>query len=881
MKKLGLHEAREEFLKFFKEKEHLVAPSYPLVPINDKSLLLINAGMAPLKPYFLGAEEPPKSRMTTCQKCVRTGDIENVGKTSRHGTFFEMLGNFSFGDYFKKEAIKWAWEFITERMEISSEKLWVSVYLDDDEAYNIWKDEIKIDEDRIVRLGKDDNFWELEVGPCGPCSEIYVDRGEKYGCGQEDCKPGCDCDRYVEVWNLVFSQYDKDEKGNYNPLPNPNIDTGMGLERMATILQEAENIFEIEPIKDILMEVEKVSGVKYGSSDKNDMSIRVITDHIRATTFLVSDGIIPSNEGRGYVLRRLIRRAARHGKLLGLNDNFLYNLSLKVIELWKNIYPEIEANKNKIQKIIRIEEEKFQETIDQGINILNQYVAEIKEEKKTILDGKRAFKLYDTFGFPLDLTKEILEEDGLSVDEEGFNTEMEKQRERARRARDEEGNAVWNSNAYSEFDIEENSEFLGYKELECNSKVVSIFKGQSMVNTLEEGEEGVIILDKTPFYAESGGQIGDTGLLKNDSFEGSVTDTKKESGRIYLHFTKVNQGNINVGDTVKAIVDKEKRLNISRNHSVTHILHKALKEVLGEHVNQAGSLVMADRLRFDFSHFEGLTIKELNEIEEKVNTIILKDVDVETIETSVDEAKKVGAEALFDEKYGSVVRLVKMGEYSKELCGGTHVKSSSSIGSFKILSESGIASGVRRIEAITGEYVLKYIKGIENKVDEIAGILKTNKMDIINKTKSLVEENKNLEKEIDKLKSKLAMSQFDDIVKETKNINGVNIITKSIEGMDANSLRQLGDKIKDSLDSILLVLGTVSDDKVNFIAMATKDLTVKGIHAGKIIKEVSKIAGGGGGGRPDMAQAGGKDPSKINEALAKVEDLVRAQIGSN
>lgn len=881
MKKLGLHEAREEFLKFFKEKEHLVAPSYPLVPINDKSLLLINAGMAPLKPYFLGAEEPPKSRMTTCQKCVRTGDIENVGKTSRHGTFFEMLGNFSFGDYFKKEAIKWAWEFITERMEISSEKLWVSVYLDDDEAYNIWKDEIKIDEDRIVRLGKDDNFWELEVGPCGPCSEIYVDRGEKYGCGQEDCKPGCDCDRYVEVWNLVFSQYDKDEKGNYNPLPNPNIDTGMGLERMATILQEAENIFEIEPIKDILMEVEKVSGVKYGSSDKNDMSIRVITDHIRATTFLVSDGIIPSNEGRGYVLRRLIRRAARHGKLLGLNDNFLYNLSLKVIELWKNIYPEIEANKNKIQKIIKIEEEKFQETIDQGINILNQYVAEIKEEKKTILDGKRAFKLYDTFGFPLDLTKEILEEDGLSVDEEGFNTEMEKQRERARRARDEEGNVVWNSNVYSEFDIEENSEFLGYKELECNSKVVSIFKGQSMVNTLEEGEEGVIILDKTPFYAESGGQIGDTGLLKNDSFEGSVTDTKKESGRIYLHFTKVNQGNINVGDTVKAIVDKEKRLNISRNHSVTHILHKALKEVLGEHVNQAGSLVMADRLRFDFSHFEGLTIKELNEIEEKVNTIILKDVDVETIETSVDEAKKVGAEALFDEKYGSVVRLVKMGEYSKELCGGTHVKSSSSIGSFKILSESGIASGVRRIEAITGEYVLKYIKGIENKVDEIAGILKTNKMDIINKTKSLVEENKNLEKEIDKLKSKLAMSQFDDIVKETKNINGVNIITKSIEGMDANSLRQLGDKIKDSLDSILLVLGTVSDDKVNFIAMATKDLTVKGIHAGKIIKEVSKIAGGGGGGRPDMAQAGGKDPSKINEALAKVEDLVRAQIGSN
>lgn len=878
MKRLGLHETRAEFLKFFQEKGHLVVPSFPLVPIKDKSLLLINAGMAPLKPYFTGIQEPPNRRMSNCQKCLRTIDIDNVGRTSRHGTFFEMLGNFSFGDYFKKEAIEWAWEFMTERMEISPDILWVSVYFEDDEAYNIWKDEVGIPEERIVRLGKEDNFWELEVGPCGPCSEIYVDRGEKYSCGSEDCKPGCDdCERFVEVWNLVFSQYDKDEKGNYNPVPKPNIDTGMGLERMTTILQEADNIFEIEPISNILNKVEEISNVKYGNNEKIDMSIRVITDHIRSATFLVSDGVLPSNEGRGYVLRRLIRRAARHGRLLGIKNKFLYELTNTVISLWESTYPEIKEKQRQIQKIIKIEEEKFQETIDQGINILNEYVENMKKEGSDVLKGTNAFKLYDTYGFPLDLTKEILEEDGLKVDEEGFNAEMEKQRSRARKAREEGDNSIWNSSAYNLAEIN-STEFVGYETLTESAKVVLIIKENTNVDTLTEGEEGIVILDKTPFYAESGGQIGDKGILNNSQCEIIVTDTKKESGDVFLHFVKIKNGKINVGDSLEAKVDYTKRINTARNHSVTHILHKVLKEVLGEHVNQAGSLVMPERLRFDFSHFEAVTKEELKLIEEKVNSIILDALDIETIETTLDEAKEIGAEALFDAKYGSIVRLVKIGEFSKELCGGTHVKNSSNIGLFKIVSESGIASGVRRIEAITGEYVYMHILNVEDQINQLAEILKTNKTDIVNKAQILSEESKNLGREIDRLKSKFAMSQLDDIVNDVKEINGVKVIAKAIDGMDGNDLRQLGDKIKDSMDSVLLVLGTVSNDKVSFVAMCTKDLVSKGIHSGKIIKEVSKVAGGGGGGRPDMAQAGGKDPSKVQEALDIVEDLVKEQL---
>lgn len=878
MKKLGLHEIRQEFLNFFNEKDHLVVPSYSLVPIKDKSLLLINAGMAPLKPYFQGAEKPPKERMATCQKCMRTGDIDNVGRTSRHGTFFEMLGNYSFGDYFKEEAIKWAWEFMTEKMGISPDILWVSVYLDDDETYNIWKNDMHVSEDRIVRLGKEDNFWEMEIGPCGPCSEIYVDRGEEYGCGSEDCKPGCDCDRYVEVWNLVFSQYDKDEDGNYNPLPNPNIDTGMGLERIALISQRVENIFETDAFKIILDEVVKISGIKYGVNTQNDMSIRIITDHIRSMTFLVSDGLIPSNEGRGYVLRRLIRRAARHGKLLGIKGNFLYKLSEAVINQWGNTYSDIKEKQSQIEKVIRIEEEKFQETIDQGINILNEYIVEVKKHGKTVLEGKSAFKLYDTFGFPLDLTKEILIEEGLTVDEEGFSSEMEKQKQRARSARQEGGTTAWDSSSYGDLNIYENTEFLGYNRLSLKSKVISLMKDNSVVKELKEGEDGIVVLDKTAFYGESGGQTGDKGILLNDNSKVVVNDTKKEVGDVFLHIVTVKKGVIKIGDIVEAKVDEIERINIARNHSVTHILHKVLKEVLGEHVNQAGSLVMPERLRFDFSHFEGLTENEVNIIEQKVNDIILQGLDVETLETSLEEARKLGVVALFDEKYGSVVRVVKIGEYSKELCGGTHVNNSSNIGLFKIISESGIASGVRRIEAITGQHVYKYLKNMESQIYEVAEILKTNKTDIIGKVKQLSEESRSLIKELDKLKSKFATSKLDDIVNEVIIVEGVNVIAKSVDGMDANNLRQLGDRIKNSMESVVLVLGTANDDKVNLIAMASNDLVSRGIHAGNIIREVAKITGGGGGGKPDMAQAGGKDPSKLQEALNKVKDLVKDQI---
>lgn len=878
MEKMSLHEIRKKYLEYFNEKEHLVAPSYPLVPKNDKSLLLINAGMAPLKPYFTGMEEPPKRRMATCQKCVRTADIENVGKTSRHGTFFEMLGNFSFGDYFKKEAIEWAWEFLTERMSIPKEKLWVSVYHEDDEAFEIWSNTVGVREDRIVRLGKDDNFWELEVGPCGPCSEIYVDRGEKYGCGSKDCKPGCDCDRYVEIWNLVFSQYNKDENGNYNPLPKPNIDTGMGLERIAAIMQGVANIFEVDVIKELLNEVEKKSGTKYGSNHKTDMSLRVITDHLRAMTFLVSDGVIPSNEGRGYVLRRLIRRAYRHGKLLGIKGDFLNNLSMKVIDLWKDVYPEIKEKEVQIKKIVKIEEEKFQETIDQGINILNDYINKIEKQKKNILDGESAFKLYDTYGFPLDLTKEILSEHNLSVDEEEFNIQMEKQRVRARKAREESDNQAWSKDSFSVIDNNIKTEFSGYEKLEMSSKIVSIIKDDVVVESLSKDEEGLVLLDRTPFYPEGGGQVGDSGILKNDDGILTVIDTKKISGGRIIHIVKGDAGNIKTGEEVYTEVNKTKRYETARNHSATHLLHKALKEVIGEHVNQAGSLVTAERLRFDFTHFESISKEELNKIERIVNNKILDALDVELLETTLEKARELGAAALFDEKYGEVVRLVKIGDYSKELCGGTHVNNSSEIGLFKIISEYGIASGVRRIEAITGRKVLDYMNEIESQIVSISDILKTNKKDILDKVKQLSEENSHLEKEVEKVKSELALSKVDDIIKDAYMIENMKVISKRIDGMDGNSLRQLGDKIKDVMNSVIIVLGSVNEDKVSFIAMATKDLLSKGIHAGNIIREVAKLTGGGGGGRPDMAQAGGKNPLKVDFALSQVEEIIKSQM---
>lgn len=878
MKKMGLNEIRKEFLEFFQEKDHMILPSFSLVPKNDKSLLLINAGMAPLKPYFTGNSIPPSKRVATCQKCVRTGDIENVGKTDRHATFFEMLGNFSFGEYFKEEAIEWAWEFMTERLEVPKEDIWVTVYLNDDEAFRIWNENIKIPKEKIVRLGKEDNFWELEVGPGGPCSEIYIDRGEEYGCGDPNCKPGCECDRYVEVWNLVFSQYDKDEEGNYNPLPNPNIDTGMGLERIAAVMEGADNIFEIEVIHDLLEEVEKVSGSKYGEDEKVDESIRVITDHIRAITFLVSDGVLPSNEGRGYVLRRLIRRAARHGKLLGIHEIFLYDLSKKVIDIWKEEYTDLVDNEEKIRKVIKVEEEKFEETIDQGINILDKYIENMRNKNEKVLDGEKAFKLYDTYGFPLDLTREILEEKGLKVDVEEFNKEMEKQRERARNARHGLGKEAWGKDEIAHKLKDFKTNFKGYDTLKCNSRVIGLFKDEEEVSILKEGEKGIVILDETSFYGESGGQVGDTGIIEGNNFKAQVIDTQKTKNDIIYHFVEVERGEIHTNESVLAKVDEDRRNDIARNHSATHLLHKALKDVLGEHVNQAGSLVLPDRLRFDFTHYEGVDEKDLDKIEELVNENILLGLDVSVIETTMEEAKKRGAVALFDEKYKDDVRVIEMGSFSKELCGGTHVNNTSNIGLFKIIGESSIASGVRRIEAITGRKVYRYLKDVENQMDSISSILKSNKDNVIEKAKTITEEIKEKEKEIQSLKSKMASSLADDILNQKRDIEGVNLITYKVNNMDMNSLRSLGDEIKNQIHSGVIVLASVLDNKVSFVSMVTKDLMDKGIHAGNIIREVAKVAGGGGGGRPDMAQAGGKDPSKVDNGLELVEILIKKSL---
>lgn len=878
MKKMGLHEIRNEFLKFFEEKGHMILPSFSLIPNNDKSLLLINAGMAPLKPYFTGASVPPKTRVVTCQKCLRTGDIENVGKTDRHATFFEMLGNFSFGDYFKEEAIQWAWEFLTERLEIPKESIWVSIYLDDDDAFEIWNKKIGIPAEKIVRLGKEDNFWELEVGPCGPCSEIYVDRGEKYGCGKPTCKPGCDCDRYVEVWNLVFSQFDKDEEGNYNPLPNPNIDTGMGLERITAVMEGANNIFEVEIINNLLKEVEKASGATYGKNPKSDMSIRVITDHIRAMTFLVSDGVLPSNEGRGYVLRRLIRRAARHGKLLGIKGEFLTDLVGKVIELWKEIYPELVDREEYIKKVIRIEEEKFQATIDQGMEMLEKQIAEMRAKGQSVLDGEIAFKFYDTYGFPLDLTKEILEEKNLKVDEEGFKREMVEQRERARNAREESGKKDW---GYDEISVklkDFSTTFKGYEMTSLKSKVLAIIKDGEFVERLEEGEEGIVVLNETPFYGEGGGQVGDTGILQNKDLNASVVDTKKTKNGSIFHIVEVKKGIIFTGDVVEANVDYMRRMDTARNHSATHLLHKALKEVLGDHVNQAGSQVTPNRLRFDFTHFESISSEDIDKIESIVNSKVLEALEVNVVETSLKEAQQMGATALFDEKYGDVVRLVQMGDYSKELCGGTHVHNTGDIGLFKILSESGIASGVRRIEAITGRTAYEHMKDVEKQLNDISAILKTNKKDVVERVKSLMDELKEKEKEMESLKGKIASSLADDIIKQKHKVNDVDVLTCKVDNMDINSLRNLGDEIKNLMGSGIIVLASAIDNKVSFVSMATKDVVNKGIHAGNIIKEVAKIAGGGGGGRPDMAQAGGKEPSKIKEALNAVDEIVMNQL---
>ncbi|MBH7016209.1 alanine--tRNA ligase [Clostridioides difficile] len=878
MEKMGLNEIRSKFLEFFESKGHYVANSYSLVPNNDKSLLLINSGMAPLKNYFSGVEVPPSVRMCTSQKCIRTGDIENVGITARHATFFEMMGNFSFGDYFKRESIKWGWEFVTEWLNIPEDKIWVTVYEEDDDSYDIWAKEMNFPEERMVRLGKDDNFWEIGTGPCGPCSEIYFDRGEEYGCDNPDCKPGCDCDRYLEFWNHVFTQFDRDEEGNYSLLENKNIDTGMGLERMGCIMQGVDTIFEVDTIKSILEAVEKLTGVKYGENPKNDISIRIITDHIRAVTFLVSDGVLPSNEGRGYVLRRLLRRAARHGKLLGVKELFLQKLIDEVIKVNDKAYPVLVEKESYIKKVVGIEEEKFNETIDQGTEILNSYIEVLKNEGKTVLSGQEAFKLYDTYGFPIDLTKEILEEEHLSVDEEAFNEEMEKQKERARNARGNMDRESWKEDPLSKLESTVDSTFNGYSEIYGEGTIEAIVKDDELVQSAEEGDKVSIVLDNTTFYPEGGGQVGDCGLITNENLVLEVLNTKKGANNSIKHIGIIKSGRISNGDKVKTLVDRETRMSAARNHSATHLLHKALREVLGEHVNQAGSLVTPERLRFDITHFEAISNEELKVIEEKVNNVILSSLDIKCDIMNIKEAKEKGATALFGEKYGDEVRVVSMGDYSTELCGGTHLTNTSQVGMFKILSEGGVAAGVRRIEAITGKAVYEYLKGRDGIISEVCVNLKSKEDNLIQRISSLLEENKNLSKELHDMKAKMSLQSVDSIFDSKVEVNGVNLITNKFEGMDMDTLRETADNLRDKLGSGVVVLANVVDDKVNFVVTATKDVLDKGIHSGNIVREVAKIAGGKGGGRPNMAQAGASDVSKVDQALSYASEVIKTQV---
>lgn len=873
MEHIGLNQLRSMFQKFYEEKGHYPRKSFSLVPEKDKSLLIINSGMAPLKPYFAGLETPPSKRMTTCQKCIRTGDIENVGITSRHATFFEMLGSFSFGDYFKEESIVWGWEFITQVLNMPVDRLWASIYEEDKEAYDIWRDKIGLPADRIVPLGKADNFWEIGIGPCGPCSEIYFDRGEKYGCSNPDCKPGCECDRYVEFWNHVFTQFNRDEAGNYTPLAHPNIDTGMGLERLACIMQDVESIFDIDTIRYILDAVVALSGVKYESgAAKTDISIRIITDHIRSVTFMIADGILPSNEGRGYVLRRLLRRAARHGKLLGISGLFIAELSKKVIEISKDAYPELAEKQDYIHKILTVEEEKFGATIDQGTNIINDYILELEKNKTTVLSGEKVFKLYDTYGFPIELTQEILEEKGCTADVEGFNTHMLHQKEQARAARKSEGDSGWSDDALLFADYSA-TVFTGYDTHKDQAEIQGLFLNKQAVETLKEGESGLIILNQTPFYAEGGGQASDFGIIFKDETLVEVISVSK-SKDVFLHKVNVLKGTLAVGDRVEASVDSLNRNKTAKNHTATHLLHKALKEVVGNHVEQAGSNVNADGLRFDFTHFEGISKDDIKRLELLINDKIDLFLNVHKEEMSMDDAVKLGATALFGEKYGDIVRVVSVEGFSTELCGGIHVDNSGQIGSFKILSESGVASGVRRIEAITGQGLYHRINEQESLLNEAAGALKTNVSGIVNRIASLTEELKHAKKELEDMKKESMSSDLGDMVRDAKVINGVKLITKAFTGYSINDLRGLSDQIKAEEKSVIMVFATENEGKVTFMVSVADDLLDKGYHAGNLIKQIASAAGGSGGGKADMAQAGAKDASKIQEALQIAETLL-------
>lgn len=884
MKNYGVNQLRRMYLEFFESKDHLRMNSFSLVPHNDNSLLLINAGMAPLKPYFTGQEIPPKKRVTTCQKCIRTGDIENVGKTARHLTFFEMLGNFSFGDYFKREAIKWSWEFLTEVIGMEKDRLYPSVYFEDDEAFDIWNKEIGITADIITRFyrdenGKCDNFWEHGAGPCGPCSEIYYDRGEKYGCGRPDCKVGCDCDRFMEVWNNVFTQFESDGKGNYTELSQKNIDTGMGLERLAVVVQDVNSVFDIDTMKAIRDKVCEIAGATYQTDEKKDVSIRLITDHMRSSTFMISDGIMPSNEGRGYVLRRLIRRAARHGRLLGIEGKFLAKLSETVINECKDGYKELEEKKEFIFKVLTEEENKFNNTIDQGLSILSDMMKELKAKGETILSGENTFKLYDTYGFPTDLTEEILEENGFSIDMEGFTAAMNNQREMARKARKVTNYMGADATVYEQLDTSLTTEFAGYDKLSLTSKVTALTTETEVTEALTDGDTGTVIVEQTPFYATMGGQEGDKGIISVGDSEFQVIDTIKLLGGKIGHVGKVVRGMIKVGDEVLLNVDEETRTYTCKNHSATHLLQKALRMVLGSHVEQAGSYVSKDRLRFDFSHFQAMTDEEIKKVEDIVNKEINAALDVVTTITTVDEAKKRGAMALFGEKYGEKVRVVSMGDFSIELCGGTHVSNTSSIGMFKIISEAGIAAGVRRIEALTSKGVLEHYAKIEEELNEAARAVKAEPSSLLKKIEAMQEEIKSLHSENERLKSKIANASVGDVMNKVEEINGVKFLGIKVEGADMNGLRSLGDNLKNQIgEGVVLLASAESSDKVNLLAMATDGALKKGAHAGNLIKEAALAVGGGGGGRPNMAQAGGKKPENIEAAFEKAKEALKNQI---
>ncbi|WP_297775152.1 alanine--tRNA ligase [Blautia sp.] len=878
MKKYGVNELRKMFLEFFESKEHLAMKSFSLVPHNDKSLLLINSGMAPLKPYFTGAEIPPKRRVTTCQKCIRTGDIENVGKTARHGTFFEMLGNFSFGDYFKREAIAWSWEFLTEVVGLDADRLYPSIYEEDEEAFEIWNKEMGIPAERIFRFGKADNFWEHGAGPCGPCSEIYYDRGEKYGCGSPDCTVGCECDRYMEIWNNVFTQFENDGEGHYTELVQKNIDTGMGLERLASVVQDVDSIFDVDTLCALRNKVCELAHTEYKKDENKDVSIRLITDHIRSATFMISDGIMPTNEGRGYVLRRLIRRAARHGRLLGIDGKFLAELSAVVIEGSKDGYPELEEKKDFIFQVLTKEEEQFNKTIDQGLHILGEMEATMEKEGRKELSGEDAFKLYDTYGFPMDLTKEILEEKGYTIDEKGFQEAMDEQRKKAREARAVTNYMGADATVYDEIDAAVTTEFVGYDNLTFESKVTVLTTEEEIVEALTEDQRGTVFVEQTPFYATMGGQQGDKGVIVCGDAEFKVEDTIQLRGGKVGHVGVLTKGMMKTGDVVTLKVCETGRANCCKNHSATHLLQKALKTVLGSHVEQKGSLVTPDRLRFDFAHFQAMTAEELAKVEAMVNAEIQAALPVVTDIMSVEEAKKTGAMALFGEKYGEKVRVVSMGDFSKELCGGTHVSNTSVITTFKIVSESGIAAGVRRIEALTGEGVFAYYKEIEKRQAEIAAMLKTSPAEIEEKIAHLQAEVKALHSENESLKAKMAQDAVGDVMNQVQEVKGVKLLAVSLTDVDMNGLRDLGDQLKEKLGEGVVVLASVAGGKVSLLAMVTDQAQKAGAHAGNLIKGMAAIVGGGGGGRPNMAQAGGKNPAKVPEALEAAAGILADQI---